>query len=266
MENTFDKPSLKVGILGYGEVGRAVAAFYSNPAVKDIKRNNFPSKLDILHVCIPDGKKFLDIVSGNILQYKPNLVIIQSTIHPGTTQQLYNKFKNVAHSPVRGQHPNLENGVRSFVKYIGCDDMKLGKKIEEHFHNIGIKHTRIFKPSITTEIGKLFDTTYYGLCIAFHAYAKKICDQLGVDFDNAITSFNETYNQGYILLGKKNVIRPVLYAPKNDIIAGHCVIANTKILKRAFGNDEILESILRHSKNETTKRKSYIFNKKNRRG
>jgi len=31
---------INVGILGYGEVGKAVAKFYKNPKIKDLKRDD----------------------------------------------------------------------------------------------------------------------------------------------------------------------------------------------------------------------------------
>ena len=62
---------------------------------------------------------------------------------------------------------------------------------------------------------------------------KKLCDQIGADFDEAVTDFNETYNSGYDQLGKKNVIRPVLFPPDGPI-GGHCVIPNAKLLEKIF--------------------------------
>lgn len=243
MKNTNNK---KIGILGCGEVGQAIARFYTKPMIRDSKHNAFTAPLDVLNVCIPESRDFIHIVSQNIRDYSPKLVIIHSTVYPGRTLELYKRFGNVVHSPIRGMHPDLYEGVKVFVKYIGCDDMTLGRSAERHFKEIGIRKVKIFTPSMTTELGKLFDTTYYGLCIAYHAFKKKICEKSGVNFEDAVTRFNKTYNDGYKKLGKENVVRPVLYAPKNDKIGGHCVIPNAKILKEYFGDDEILKSILRH--------------------
>ena len=237
-----------IGILGLGEVGKAIAKFYKNPLIRDLHRNEFRSPLDVLHVSIPGNAAFEKIVSENIRYYHPKLVVIHSTVAPGTTRRLFQKFKNVVHSPIRGVHPHLHEGIREFTKYIGCDDRKLGEKIARHFKKIGIKKVNIISPSCATEMGKLLDTTYYGLCIAFHAYAAKLCQKIGVNFEDAMTDFNQTYNEGYAKLGKKNVIRPVLFAPSDGIIGGHCVIPNAEILKSVFGKDALLESILRHKK------------------
>ncbi len=50
----------KIGILGYGEVGQAIAKFYKNYLVKDLARDDGLDGVEILHVCIPYNKNFID--------------------------------------------------------------------------------------------------------------------------------------------------------------------------------------------------------------
>lgn len=238
---------LVVGILGYGEVGRAMAKFYAQPLIKDRDRDDFAGRhLDVLHVCIPDSESFVDIIGKIIKSTKAQLVIIHSTVAVGKTKKLFAKFKNVVHSPIRGIHPYLYEGIKTFTKYIGTDNQSLGERAARHLRSIGIKHVKVVTPSATTELGKLLDTTYYGLCIAYHAYANKLCYKVGADFDGAMTDFNNSYNVAYKKLGKKNVIRPVLYPPQGNKITGHCVTQNAEIIQKIFGPDEILKSIIRH--------------------
>ena len=59
-----------------------------------------------------------------------------------------------------------------------------------------------------------------------------------VDFDAVATEFNETYNDGYTKLGKKNVIRPVLFVDDKPI-GGHCIIPNAKILDKYLKSEAI---------------------------
>jgi UDP-N-acetyl-D-mannosaminuronate dehydrogenase len=93
-------------------------------------------------------------------------------------------------------------------------------------------------------LGKLLDTSYYGICIAWHGEMKKFCDKANVDFNEVVVDFNETYNDGYKKLGKLNVIRPVLYPPQNGI-GGHCLISNAKILSK-YLKSKSLDLILRY--------------------
>lgn len=234
------KSKEKIGILGYGEVGQAIAKFYQKPLIKDLNRNDGLNGVDVLHVCFPWSDKFIEIVKKEIKEIKPKLTIVHSTVAPGTIKRIGGM---TVHSPIRGIHPHLHKGIKVFVKYIGANDKKASKRAEKHLEGLGIK-TKIFYPSTTTEIGKLLDTTYYGLCIAWHGEMKKLCDKYKVDFEKAVTDFNQTYNQGYEKLGKKNVIRPVLYPPKKGI-TGHCVIQNTEILKRHF-NSKAIDLLLKY--------------------
>ncbi|MBI2644462.1 MAG: hypothetical protein HYW95_03085 [Candidatus Wildermuthbacteria bacterium] len=242
----------KVGILGFGEVGKAIARFYKNPKIKDLKRDDGLEGSTIFHVCIPWNGKFLNIVKEEIEKIKPKLTIIHSTVAPGTTRNLNAMLPKglagtVVHSPIRGDHPYLYRGVKLFLKYIGADDKKIALFAQKHLCGLGMK-IKIFYPSATTELGKLFDTTYYGLCIAWHGEMKKICDKEGVDFAEAIQDFNRTYNEGYKKLKKEHVVRPVLYAP-NPLIGGHCVIPNVKILKQ-FYQSKAFDLILEYGQKE----------------
>jgi UDP-N-acetyl-D-mannosaminuronate dehydrogenase len=224
----------KIGILGYGEVGQAITKFYKKPLIKDLKRDDNLKSVDILHICLPWSEEFIKIVKKEIKQIKPKLTIIHSTVAPGTTKKIGG---TTVHSPIRGIHPYLHKGIKTFVKYIGADDKKAGETAKKHLERLGIK-TKVFYPSTTTEIGKLLDTSYYGLIIAWHGEMKKLCDKYKINFDETVTDFNKTYNEGYKKLGKINVIRPVLYPPK-DGIGGHCLIENAKILQEYFKSPAI---------------------------
>ena len=234
-----------VGILGYGQVGQAMAKFYKNPKIKDLDGDDGLKNVEILHICIPYNNNFVRVVKKEIKKIKPKLTIIHSTVAPGTTRKLSLGLSNgmIVHSPIRGIHPHLYKGIKTFVKYIGADNKKAGSLAKKHLESLGIK-TKVFQPSLTTELGKLFSTSYYALCIAWHGEMKKLCDKFEVDFDKVVTDFNKTYNQGYTKLGKKNVVRPVLYPP-NPFIGGHCMISNTKILKK-INKSKALDLILEY--------------------
>jgi len=231
-----------IGILGYGEVGQAIAKFYKNPKIKDLKRDDNLKGVDILHICIPYSDNFVKTVKKEIKIIKPKLVIIDSTVAPGATKKIGGM---TVHSPIRGIHPYLYKGIKTFVKYIGADNKKAGNMAKKHLEELDLK-VKVFFPSITTELGKLFSTSYYGLCIVWHEEMKEMCDKAGVDFEKAVTDFNETYNKGYTELGKKNVVRPVLYPPKGRC-GGHCIISNAEILNKYFKSSG-LNFILKYKK------------------
>ena len=51
----------KIGILGYGEIGQAIAKFYKKPSIKDLDRNDGLKGIKILHICIPYDKNICQI-------------------------------------------------------------------------------------------------------------------------------------------------------------------------------------------------------------
>lgn len=226
---------MKIGIVGYGQVGQAVAKLYSEPLIYDPYQDKMDdvSGVDILNVCIPYTENFVSAVKD---LSTPNwYTVIHSTVPVGTTEKLGRKF---LHSPVRGLHPNLYDGLKTFVKFIGGSDLQLAQAYSIHLKSLGVK-TYVCDDAKTTELAKLADTTYYGLCIAFTSDMKKLCDEHNVDFSEVMTEYNNTYNEGYTKLGKSNVVRPVLYP--TDKIGGHCVIPNAKLLPRTNLIDGLLE-------------------------
>ena len=231
-----------VGILGYGEIGRALDAIYIEegfvPLVRDLDRNDELGGVNVLNICIPWDDNFISATQEYLKEINPGLAIIHSTVPPGTTRELSKTFSNIVHSPVRGVHPHLAQGIRTFVKAIGGQGWEDAK---EHLEGLGIE-VKVYESSITTEMAKLLDTSYYGVCIAWHDYAKKLCDVWDVNFDEAQTHYNSTYNEGYEDLGKDNVIRPTLVPPTNSTIGGHCVVPNAAILRTVL-DSKLLEAI-----------------------
>jgi UDP-N-acetyl-D-mannosaminuronate dehydrogenase len=239
----------KVGILGYGEIGGSLAKVYEDYpqkfeiAIKDLNRDDGLDNLSVLNICIPYNDKFITIVTNQIVESNADLTIIHSTVLPGTTAKiksmLSKKFK-VVHSPVRGVHPELYEGIKTFVKFVGAEDDMSRRSAIRHLAKLDIK-TEHCDNSVTTEIGKALSTTYYGVVIALHGEMSDFCSQVGANFDQAITRFNQTYNTGYSELGKDNLVRPVLYPPKGSppFIGGHCVVSNAELLLEEFKSESL---------------------------
>jgi UDP-N-acetyl-D-mannosaminuronate dehydrogenase len=132
----------------------------------------------------------------------------------------------------------LAEGIQTFVKAFGG---VAAVPASRHFENdLGIE-CEVYETSVTTEVAKLLDTSYYGVCIAWHDYAKKLCDQHSVDFDEAQTHYNQTYNNGYKELGKPTVVRPTLIPPAGSI-GGHCVVQNAELLRVEL-DSKLLEAV-----------------------
>ena len=260
----------RIGIMGFGEIGQSVARLYSKSKYqilsKDLKHDSLKEeRVDVLHVAIPYSDDFIKDVVKQIKINQPKFVIIESTVNVGTTSEINQKLKNlpalsigrqasrmgkiVVHSPVRGMHPNLTKSLKCFIKYIGADDQNIGKRAVKHYKSIGVK-AKLFMPSESTELNKILSTSYYGICIAWAAEVKRLCDQYKVDY-KSFEDFNNSYNEGYLKMGVKNVIRPTLYPPKNGI-GGHCVWENAKMFNPRV-ESRFLDLILNEGKDKSAK-------------
>ncbi len=225
-------------IIGAGEAGKSLCRVLKakyRVMIRD-KSDKIKGNFKVLHIAYPPIKNFVAVTKRYIKEYKPGLVIIHSTVPVGTTRKI-SPF--AVHSPIRGVHPRLEEGIKTFVKYFGGRD---AKKAADYFTRLGIK-TKTFKKSETAELLKILDTTYYAWNIVFCKEVKRICDALDLDFEEVYTTANKDYNDGYDKLKMARVIRPVL-KPLPGKIGGHCIIPNCNLLE-----DWLMETIKKRNKN-----------------
>lgn len=227
-----------VGILGYGEIGKAMARVCQDVGFKILIReltydqidNN---KIDYLHVSVPEKKQsdFIKIVVKNILELKPKLTIINSSTTPGTVKKIAKLTRsNVVHSPVIGVHPDLYLSIKKhFIKVIGPTSNVSKKLAIEHFNKLKIKYT-IYDSSENSEAAKILDLVYYAWNIVYCKWVKEMCDKNNLNFSQVYTMQNKIYNNGYKKL-LPDVTRPILF-PIPGAIGGHCTIPDTVIFHR----------------------------------
>ena len=84
---------MKIGILGYGEVGQAVAGLYESVVICDPFKGHDDdmSNLDLLNVCIPYSNTYVDVVSNKI--------------HDGGKIQMYLQTINELHQKLKAIIP-----------------------------------------------------------------------------------------------------------------------------------------------------------------
>lgn len=212
-------------ILGKGEVAGAVSStllrgkiiFYDKGEWDNLQNQ----KGGVLHITIPYNKDFVQIGNEAIKVFKPQFVIVHSTVKPDTTLQLMHNHK--LYSPIRGRHENngLSTSVQKFVKFFsGCletfDYLK-------PLWNLQIEYTG--ENTSELEYMKIASTNYMYFCLVYEKTIFEECKKNGWDFDTVYTRSNETYNEGY-LVTNPNFVRPV-YSHNNDKFpGGHCLRPN----------------------------------------
>ncbi|MGB9756279.1 MAG: GDP-mannose dehydrogenase [Candidatus Bathyarchaeales archaeon] len=241
----------KVLVIGLGEIGLPLFELLresehftiygldiDEKKMRKIKQKVLPSKVDVIHICIPcvSQDEFINAVIGYVKRFEPNLVILNSTIPPGTTMKIHERSGClVAHSPVRGVHRSLEYmkwELKRWTKYVGGVNAEAARAARKHFEKIGLK-TKVLKSCMETELAKLFETTYRAWMIACFQEMHRISRRFEADFDGIMDFLEDTH--------RVRLDRPLMFP---DVIGGHCLIQNAELLLKSY-NSEFLKLILK---------------------
>jgi len=193
---------------------------------------------DILNICIPYSKDFIEIVTRYADFFNPEITIIHSTVPIGTTSQI----PNAVHSPIRGQHSRMKSDLQNYVKWVGGE---LSDFASEYLRDAGFKVMAV-ATSEQTEAMKLLCLAKYGKDIAFAFYCADIAKHYSFDFGYAdILEWDGEYNQHV----EERLKRPIISVGDERVIGGHCVVQNTKILNEQHPNPMLTE-ILKYEKGD----------------
>jgi len=237
--------SERILIIGLGEVGRPLYKIlsenFTNVYGYDSDRSKtihelkaIPKPIEIMHIAYPyTGGEFIDSTINYIRSFNPRLVIIHSSIPPRTTRLIQSKTNSViAYSPVRGKHPNLKEHLRFWTKWISAVNQAGIELAKRHLEEAGFK-VKVAKDPESLELAKLWETIYRAAMIACWQEIHRISKDLGADI-KVIAEFIQEVHE---VLGD----RPLYYP---DVIGGHCLIPNTRILAEIVDSD-LLSFILK---------------------
>lgn len=208
-------------VVGAGQVGVAVAAVLSR-AHPTVLRDVDPvdEVADVLDVCIPWSDTFVDTVAAYAVEHRVRTVVVHSTVPVGVCDA-----QGWVHSPIRGRHPDLEEGVQRFVKHFGGSGA--GEAALE-WKAAGVA-TAVHPRAADTEAGKLWELVQFGVQVRMEKAIHAWCVERGLDPEVVYAAFAHTYNAGYEQLGCDHFVRPVLKHMPGDI-GGHCVVPMAGLL------------------------------------
>jgi len=217
------------------------------------KQSDIPTSF--LHIAIPFTKKFDKNVKDLVRKFKPNCVVIHSTISPGTTSRLQKQIKiPIIYSATRGIHKRMYSDLKRYTKFFALSPKApkrklISKKFSETMKKCGIKTKQMSTPE-TLELGKIVcDTSYYGWLINYAQISNIIAKNYNVNYDE-MWSFSDEIQK---YLGN----RPKMFP---GFIGGHCVIPNLELIHNQTldliknMNDEYAKKI----KNAKTINKKYL--------
>ena len=234
----------RVLIVGYGEVGRPlfeiVRGVYTDVDWLDIEEKRIEGDHDVMHIAFPEQtqRNFISSTVQYVERFSPQLVLIESTVTPGTTSEIHRKVLGKAllcHSPVRGTvAEGMKKGLLQYTKFIGPTGPDAGAKAKQYYETLGMK-TYVCSSPIETELGKIFETTYRGLMMSWFQEIHRISKKYQAQYDQVVEFIGSTEREG-------KQVRPIFHP---GVIGGHCIIPNAEKLQAVFTSrfaEALLES------------------------
>lgn len=183
---------MKIGIIGRGWVGKAMQSVFPNAIVHDPALgfdNPEAFKADITFICVPtpnleDGSLDTSIVEEAALKCE-NLVVIRSTVQPGTCDKLESLGKQVVFQPeYLGEtvaHPLLEESDRQFLVIGGSP--KNRRKLIELYQTIYNANVSIrLVSNLEAEVIKISENRAIAFKVGQCQELYDACEAAGVDY------------------------------------------------------------------------------------
>ena len=218
---------MKSLVIGMGQVGQALYDVLSDiyeVTTRDIVPDRHSNGIECIHICYPYTDDFVQVTADYIQEYSASLCIIHSTVVPGTTGKIQKQtICDVAYSPIRGRHGQMQADLLRYIKFVGAPAMKSTSRALHYLRQAGFRVGYLANAKVL-ELAKLIETTYSGLLIGWTQEMQRYCDTLDVDLADALTLTDE-----------------VDYLPKYEFypgyIGGHCIMPNLDLLKQVKPSD-----------------------------
>ena len=258
-------------VVGIGEIGKpilkllsknnTIVGFDLNPDLVDQKKIERYKKLQtsFLHIAIPVTDKFINNVLKLDKKFKPECIVIHSTISPGTTTYLQKKLSiPIIYSATRGIHKHMIKDLKRYTKFYSISSNApkkqwATKSFSRKMKLAGIKTKKMSKPE-TLELAKIVcDTSYLGWLVNYAQISNLIAQKFNVNYDEMWTFSDEIHT----FLGN----RPKMFP---GFIGGHCVIPNLQLINNETLNmineiNNLYEKKFKHAKT-ISKKKNIIKN------
>jgi UDP-N-acetyl-D-mannosaminuronate dehydrogenase len=208
-------------VVGLGEVGRPLLQVLGAAHTafgRDVEDRAFHG-VQILHVCFPFGPEFVDTAARYVARYRPGVVVVNSTVVPGTTRAIQERTATpTVYSPVRGKHARMAEELRRYRKFVAGSSAEAVAMVEDHFAAAQVLTDRMSSPE-SLELAKLLETSYFGVLVAWAQEMDRFAAAAGADYAEMSGFFDEI-----------DFFPPVTFQP--GYIGGHCVMPNLDLLER----------------------------------
>ncbi len=258
---------MTIGIVGQGYVGTAIKSGFEkhyeietydkfSTSKSTVNLHDLVLLSDVIFVCVPtpmnkDGSCHTNIVEEVVLEIneisissesKP-IVVIKSTVPPGTTDRLNKKYEHISviFNPEFLTEANFIEDFKNQTRII-LGGTRKGTNLLRQIYSKVFPSAHIIKTgSITAEMVKYMTNAYLATKVSFSNEIKQICDKVGADYDKVVeyTTLDDR-------LGKTHWSVP---GPDGDLgFGGHCLPKDINALisvAHELGIEpEVLESVV----------------------
>lgn len=201
----------KLGIIGYGIVGQALAYGFSQPEIKNKYEIRFYDKYkdtdslesvvsgsEFIFICLPTPMKEdesgidLSIIEGSVAEITKytngtdKVIVIKSTVVPGTTASLEKKYpkSNFAMNPEFLTEANyLEDFLTADRTVVGANNDLISRRLVALYRQ-RFPHMKIFQTDSTTaEMVKYMANSFLATKVIFANEMYSICQALGIKYE-----------------------------------------------------------------------------------
>lgn len=201
---------MKIGIVGKGFVGNAmyenfkgkfeVKSYDLNPEKSDVgSLAELVNWCDTVFVCVPtpsnddgscDTRMVESVVSMISFIDKSKIVVIKSTVPPGTTRRLSQEYKiRVAFNPEFLTEAKAVDDFRyQPLIVVGADDEETEAKVWQIYYSYvsqtGYMPNMMGGKTDEAEMFKYMANSFLALKVIFANEMKRLCDKAGIDYNN----------------------------------------------------------------------------------
>ena len=264
---------MKIGIIGQGFVGTAVKEglkqFYEIDTfdLDETKRDvdyveDIIDRNSIIFVCLPtpmkkDGSCDTSIVENTVMeldnlaltrQCSNRIVVLKSTIPPGTTEKLNEECKHiqVVFNPEFLTEANFIEDFKNQTRIILGGTRKGTNKLRQIYSKVFPKSHIIKTGSKTAEMVKYMTNTYLATKVSFANEIYQICEKLNIDYDKVVE-----YSTLDERLGYSHWSVP---GPDEDFgFGGHCFPKDLQALISVADEFDLDVDVLRSTKSTNDK-------------
>ena len=250
---------MTIGVIGQGYVGTAIKlGFQDHYDVitydkYDIAKSTHPKISDlveetkVIFVCVPtpmrkDGTCYTGIVEEVIREINEtandHIVVIKSTVPPGTTDRFNHEFSNVTviFNPEFLTEENFLDDFKNQNRIILGGSRKGTNKLRQIYSKVFPKATIVKTGDKHAEMVKYFTNCFLATKVSFANEMYNICEQLDLDYDKIVEY--ATYDER---LGKSHWAVP---GPDGDFgFGGHCLPKDLSAIVNTFTTYGLLEAV-----------------------